>query len=107
MTTPDRAKLRLARRAPWHRRPLAKFGMLGVIGVLLAFHLWMFVQGGEESRAAATRGLVIGVMLAANHISLAFFSPPWQRRVLPLQLALVVGGLCYVVATSFPGLFGR
>ena len=80
---------------PWIRRPTYKFGMLIVLAVLAAFHVWTLA--GDSMRDASKLGLIVVMMLAVNHIVLVFLRPSQQRRAIPLQVTMIVGGLSYVV----------
>ena len=81
---------------PWIRRPIYKFGMLLVLGVLAVFHAYMIGSDDEPARVSSKIGLIAVIALAVNHISLLFFRPLQQRRAMPLQVILIVGGLGYV-----------
>ena len=80
---------------PWIRRPIYKFGMLIVLAVLAAFHVWMLA--GDSTRDASKVGLIVVMMLAVNHIVLVFLQPSQKRRAIPLQVTMIIGGLAYVV----------
>ena len=91
----------------WIRRPIIKYGMLLVLAVLAIFHAWMLTGNYEPTRVAAKMGLVVVVLLAANHISLVFLRPLQQQRVIPFQTTLVIGGLGYVLVLFWQQCFQK
>jgi hypothetical protein len=90
---------------PWIRRPFYKYGMLLVLAVMAVFHVWMLAT--DSTRDASRIGLVAVLILAVNHVVLAFLKPDQRRRAVPLQFTIIIGGLVCVVIWAWKEIGAR
>lgn len=74
-----------------------------VVGLLLAFALWLVFSTAEQARAEAGSGSIGGIVTLAGAVAACFWSPfliALRGRVPLAPMAIVVAGLLYAVIAA-------